>query len=150
MSKNLFDMNNNQLIISAELLYLLQWLVDHEAEAIKKIIRRSFKKGLSSQFAQLKNKKEIILSEDAQNSIIDFIGLLEVLLSELIDEDSDRRKIQKKMMPAIEHIDSTVCDESILAYSLEEASSKIEKNPDENPQETLFKEILKNWNPQNK
>ena len=148
MFKDLSDITENQLIISAELLYLLQWLLDHESEALKKIIARSLKNGLKKQINKIKHKNDIILSEDAHSSIIDFIGTLEVLLSESLDQDSTKQSLQKELIPALEYIDSTVCDEATVAYSLEEATSEMERDPDQNPQEILFREILKNWNPQ--
>ena len=48
MSNDLFDIPDNQLIVSAELLYLLQWIVEKESHKIKDIIVRSLKKGLKN------------------------------------------------------------------------------------------------------
>ena len=151
MVNDLFDLQENQLIVSAELLYLLQWIVDNESSAIKKIIARSLKKGLKKQLLEVRQKKENnIPAEDIHNSIVEFLGSLEILLSESMDEDSTKRVLQKLMVPSIENIDSSICNNDVVSYSLEEASSKVEEDPNLNPKDVLFKEILKNWNPHKK
>ena len=35
--------HEGQILLTYELLYLLQWLMDHESEALKKIIVRAYK-----------------------------------------------------------------------------------------------------------
>ena len=150
MIKDLFDATENQLIVSAELLYLLKWIIDHEPESLRRLISNSLHNGLKKELIKLKEKKEVMDAEDVYSSLIDFMDTMEITLSEIQDEDSTRRIIQKKLMPAIEHIDSSVCDQDTLEYSVEETSSKIQENPSKNPQEILYQEILKNWNPQKK
>lgn len=151
MINDLFDLQENQLVVSAELLYLLQWLVDNESVSLKKIIVRSLKKGLKKHLLSTRRKKEDTLpAEDIHNSIVEFLGSLEILLSESLDEDSTKKTLQKQLVPSIEHIDTSVCNDDIVSYSLEETSFKIEEDPDLNPKDVLFKEILKNWNPHKK
>jgi len=53
-------------------------------------------------------------------------------------------------MPAIDQIDSTVCDDATMRFSIEKTTRKIEHNPDINPREQLLKELLKRWKPHNK
>jgi hypothetical protein len=76
--------------------------------------------------------------------------LLESLLHEAINEQALKKLTEKKLLPALDHIDKTVCDDSYIQFSIEKASSKLETNPKQNPQEVLFKELLKCWKPHKK
>ncbi|HRN77894.1 MAG TPA: hypothetical protein PLU71_01525 [Candidatus Dependentiae bacterium] len=140
-----------QFTLSYELLCLLRWLIDHDAEKLKKVIKKAIS---SEQFCQeIKQLDDINLAaqaEDMQHSIIDFFGMLEALLLESMHEQVEKRARQKNLMPAVEQIDSTICDDATVRFSLEKTTSKIEKNPNINAKEQLFKELLKRWKPHKK
>ena len=54
------------------------------------------------------------------------------------------------LMPSLDQIDSMACDTATVRSSLQKATSKLRINPEANPQDLLFKEILKQWKPQKK
>ena len=144
---NLNSNSTDKLIISYELLQLMEWLVEYEGEALKKLITKTLKRGFNDQLKQSKNYKDIYSSEEMQNNIIDFLGLLEFLLVEVTGEEEVNTVLQKNMMPAIDHIDIRNCDSSILKSSISVATSKIQRNPKENVQEIFLKELIKRWKP---
>lgn len=149
-NKNNFTADSNstdKLIISYELLQLMEWFVENEGEALKKIISRSLKRGLDEQLKHSKNLKDLYTPEEMQNNIIDFLGLLEYLLVEITNEQEVNNILQKNMMPAIDHVDTANCDSNILKSSIAVASSKIQRNPKGNVQELFLKELLKRWKP---
>lgn len=151
MNNNEFSQDNAQFVLSYELLALLRWLADHEADKIKKMIAKALASGLKDEVnraRESRNEEEIL--EEIQHGIIDFFGLLEVLLHETINEQAVQTAMQKNLMPSIDQIDSTICDNATVRTSIEKASAKIEHNPKENPKELLFKELLKRWKPANK
>lgn len=150
-------MNNNefshdtQFVLSYELLCLLRWLVEYDAEKIKKIIAKAMASGLMNEvnyIRQHKNEEQTL--QEMQHSIVDFFSLLEVLLHETANEQAVQKAVQKNLMPAIDQIDTAACDDATVRLSVEKATAKIEHNPKENPKELLFKELLKRWKPQNK
>jgi hypothetical protein len=149
--------NNNQFVISYELLCLLRWLTEHDAERLKKIISRAVVIGLKDELLKMehffdKHKKDMPEAEhnleEIQYSIVEFFGLLEALLIESLNEHAVQQAVEKNLMPAIDHIDATVCDNDTVRTSIEKATSKSEWNSKENAQEILFKELLKRWKPQ--
>ena len=145
-------MNNeekSQLTLSYELLYLIQWLVEKEPQQLKSIINNALDAGLKETF-KTRSFSEQSENETMHYSIADFLGLLEVLLHESINEKTIKQVMEKKLMPAIDHIDNTECDKNIVQSSVKKASSDFEQNPKNNPQELLFQEILKRWNPTKK
>jgi hypothetical protein len=140
-----------QFTLSYELLCLLRWLIDHDAEKLKKIIKKAIS---SDQFSQeikdLDNNDPSEQAEDMQHSIIDFFGMLESLLLESLNEQVEKRAREKNLMPSVEQIDSSICDDATVRFSLEKTTNKIDKNPNINAKEQLFKELLKRWKPHKK
>ncbi len=137
---------DKNLTVSYELLYLLQWLLENEPEKLKKLITGSLNSGLSEHIKNASKEAETS-PEEMQYSIIDFLVFLESLLHESLHEERLKKIVEKKMMPALDNIDGQECDQATLDFSVEKASSKFEKHPNENPQEILFKELLKCWKP---
>ena len=137
---------DKNLTVSYELLYLLQWLLENEPEKLKKLIKSSLSHGLSEQIKNATQKNEAS-PEEMQFSIIDFLVFLESLLHESLYEERLKKILEKKMMPALDNIDSQECDQATVDFSIEKASSKFETHPNENPQEILFQELLKCWKP---
>lgn len=152
MNNNEFSNDNNaQFILSYELLALLRWLAEHDAEKIKKIINKSLSAGLKDEVNRArKGKSEDQSIQDIQHGIIDFFGLLEILLHESMSEAMVQTAVQNNLMPSIDQIDSAICDDETVRSSLQRTTAKIEHNPKQNPKELLFKELLKRWKPQNK
>ncbi len=139
----------SQLTLSYELLYLIQWLVENEPDQLKNMIAQAFNSGLKDTFKTM-YLSEQTASDAMHYSIIDFLGLLEILLHEVTEEQQMQELVHKKLLPAIDHIDGIEYPAQLVQSSLEKVSSKLEKNPTKNPQELLFQELLKNWNPSKK
>ncbi len=142
--------DNAQFVLSHELLYLLRWLIEHDANKLKKIITKAVTSGLREEMQKVDNTAELNLSEDMHHSIIDFFELLEELLLDAINEHVAQKAREKNLLPAIDQIDSTVCDDATVRFSVEKATKKMELNPNANPKEQLLKELLKRWKPHNK
>ena len=139
----------SQLTLSYELLYLIQWLVENEPDQLKEIIAQAFNSGLKDKFKKM-YMTEQAASDSMHYSIIDFLGLLEILLHEVTEEQQMQELLHKRLLPAIDHIDGAEYPAQLVQSSLEKVSSKLEKNPTKNPQELLFQELLRNWNPSKK
>lgn len=146
-------MNNNNLTVSYELLYLLQWLLDQDSKVLKQLIAHELKNGLQDYIrAAAKAQKQetthsATSSEDLHYNIIDFLALLESILYETMHEQRVKKMVEKKILPSLNNIDGRECDQEMLESSVETATSKMETHPNDNPQEILFKEILKSWKP---
>lgn len=141
---------DEQFAISFELLCLLRWLVEHESDKIKKMITKAVAQGLTQKLEHIAEYSDNEALEDAQDNMIEFFSSLESMLIDTLQEQARNTANEKKLMPAIEQIDTTICDDTVLKFSLERARNKIVRNPEKNSQEILLKEILKNWNPNKK
>jgi len=138
--------NSDQLVLSYELLQLLGWLIENESETLKKIIKRALSKGLNR---KLQHQEQLNAAE-LQRVVIDFLELLEILLFEAHQEVGVSDVIRKNLMPALHHIDPSNLTMATVQSSAAIASTKKEKNPAENAEELLFKELLKRWKPKKK
>ena len=83
-----------------------------------------------------------------QNSVIDYFGLMEVFLIEAMNERATNSSVHTKLIPTVHHIDQSSCDADIVSSSVENATTSLEENSLQNPQAVLYKELLKNWNPE--
>jgi len=142
--------SDSQFVLSYELICLLQWLMDHDADKLKKIVANALSSGLQEQLQGTNNFEQTGDLEEIQENIIDFFGMFEALLLESLNERAVKKAMEKNLMPAIDQIDSTVCDNATVRFSVEKATSNIEKNPEENPKDLLFKELLRRWKPNKK
>ncbi len=152
MTQSFNNNNNGQFVLSYELLYLLQWLVDHESESLKKIVARAVRQGFRDSITHKTNDTIELQSSDAhiQNSIADFLSLLDILLIETTNEQGVKKSLERNMIPALNHIDSTICKNETVESSLIKASSKLDHTSNEKLQDALLKEILKQWKPDKK
>lgn len=145
-----FADKDEQFVISYELLCLLRWLVENDADKLKKMIERAAIRGLTEKIEQIRTYSDSKALEDAHENMFEFFNVLESMLADTIQEQIANQAFERQLMPAIEQIDTTACDDNIVQISLEKAHSKIAHNPDKNPQDILLKEILKNWKPSKK
>jgi hypothetical protein len=139
--------DTQQLTLSYELLQLLAWLTENEPDKLKKLVKYAYNNGLKEDIAYTKSSKDASLADTMQYTLADFLNLFELLLQEVAEENVIQKVVEKKLLPALDHIDSTACDNATLQSSLEKTTSKIETHPQANPQELLFQELLRSWKP---
>jgi hypothetical protein len=152
MSHEKTNINNQGLVLlTYELLFLLQWIMEHEADALKKIIVRSLKSGFNDPDFRSNEVIEMHISDPTvHESIIDFLGLIDSLLLEATTELDMQKNAELSLMPALKHIDSTICNEDILQSSLKKTNAQLHSNSKQNAQEILLKELLRRWKPDKK
>lgn len=141
--------SNGQFVLSYELLCLFRWLAEHHAEDLKPIIAKALAAGLADELDAIDRTESLPEIEDVQFSIVDFFSLLENLLLDGMDENLTSQAQEQDLMPAIDKIDTTVCDNETVRFSLEKAASLMKDNPSINAKKALYEELLKRWKPHN-
>jgi hypothetical protein len=141
--------SDGQFILSFELLQLIEWLIEHQPEELKKLIHRSLSQGLNNNILKAEEILESYSPEDMQNSVIDFFGLMEVLLLDALNERT-HENVHTQFIPMVNQIDQSFCDSTVVSSSIEKATTSLEKNSKQDPQAVLYKELLKNWKPKKK
>jgi hypothetical protein len=143
--------NQGQVLLTYELLFLLQWLIEHESEALKKIIVRALKNGFNDPDFRNHDVVEMHITDPSiHQCIVDFLGLLDALLIESTSELAAQKNVERTLIPALNQIDSTICNDETVQGSLKKASNQIHHHPEENLQDILLKELLRRWKPDKK
>ena len=141
---------DGQFVLSYELISLLTWLMEHDAHKLKALVTKALASGLKDRIQKEDTLGDTATLEDIQENLIDFFGMMEALLLESLNELAIQKALERDLMPSIDQIDSTVCDDATVRFSVEKATSVLDKNPQENPKDLLFKELLKRWKPRKK
>ncbi len=141
MSKD--NQHNEQFVLSYELLALMRWISEHESKALKRIITRSLSQGRTTEMNSESESLSACQAEELQHAILDYLAMMEHLLVEVTNERATKNALERNLMPALDQIDTTACDDSTIRSSLAIATSKMERNPSQNPKEVLYKELIK-------
>jgi hypothetical protein len=144
---NDFD-SNNQFELTLELLQLLRWLAHNERNALKKIIAKALKHGLKYRIREPEH--DALIQDTLHNGVVDFFNTVDDLLVELLADHEAENKILQQLIPTVKQLDAAVCDDETVQSSIENTALKLEHHPEQNPQDTLYKELLKQWKPHKK
>lgn len=152
MNNEHFDNDNRQFIISYELLQLFRWLFENEQETLRNMIEQALNDGLEDRLNKASKSSDQELSDELQQSVVDYFSLLETFLYELVNEHEVKKVMQNNIIPEAAHIDITACDKNIISLSVAKATSSYNsKNADkETPKNILCRELLKRWKPSKK
>lgn len=154
MSHEKSNMNHNdqgQILLTYELLFLLQWIMEHESDALKKIIVRALKNGFNDPEFRSNEVIEMQISDPTiHDCIVDFLSLIDSLLLETTTELDMQKNAEMTMIPALKHIDSTICNDDVVQSSLRKTNAQLHSNSKQNAQEILLKELLRRWKPDKK
>jgi hypothetical protein len=150
VNNKLVEEHDTQLVLSYELLCLLRWLIEHDATKLKKMVSKAVASGLYEHIRLLDKKSSAYDQEDMQDNILDFLGLLETSLLECMSDHVTHKARSTNLLATVEQLDTTLCDPDIMMSSLEKVATSTHKNPALNPQEMLYKELLKRWKPEKK
>ncbi|MEX0671756.1 MAG: hypothetical protein WD068_00200 [Candidatus Babeliales bacterium] len=142
--------SNEQFVLSYELLALMQWIITHEPQGLKRIISKALSHGLGDYITESDEPLSQNEVQTLQHAIIEFLTVMDHLLLEVSNERAVKNALERNLMPALDQIDTSACDDSTIKSSLITASSKLERNPNQNAKDLLYKELLKKWNPDKK
>lgn len=141
---------DEQFMVSYELLCLLKWLTENNGDLFKSIIITALRNGLKDRLYKLQHYNEIPSMEEMQHIMVEFFGMMETILTESVTEEMVKQAVEKKLMPAIDRIDSSVCDDTVVRFSMEKAAQESDADNQKQAQQLLFEELLKRWNPNKK
>ena len=142
---------DSQFVLSYELLSLLRWLVEHGQEDLESIVHKAINSGLDKELKKKKftqNQEDTL--EEMQHGIVDFFTTMEVFMLEAMHTQLKKRARAQNLQPTVDHIDMNAYDTATVETSLENATNQLERTPNANPKELLFKELLRRWRPTKK
>lgn len=141
-------LQGDQFIISYELLHVLYWLLKYEEVELSKLINKSFTKGLKEKMKSHDALAELQLTEEMQNSIIDFFTFMEQEILDITDQETTKL-MNKDMIKDLDHFDPKQVDYSTVKKTITKNATKLQTAKYSSKTRTHFlKELLKHWNPQ--
>lgn len=138
---------DNKFTISHELVALLLWILDHEEKAFASLIKKAVVSGLKNEISYNTSMHNADLLEEAHNTVMEFFNVMEAHMTEIMHQQSVKKASEKKLLPALEQLDSAVFDDETVRLSIAKATN-LPKDSKRSAKEALCKELLRNWNPQ--
>ncbi len=150
----------SSLLLSFELIYLIEWLLKHEKSRLKLFINHAVKNGLGERLQNADLSEDITTNEELHNTILDFIEYIESTIHDSLKEKgAASSEIREDLASSLKHINLANVDPSTIWISVKQAettiSRKLRQNTKENTKspktkEVLLEKILKNWTPPKK
>lgn len=142
------QLQGDQFVISYELLHVLYWLLKYEEDELSKLINKSFTKGIKEKAKKSDTLAELQLSEDMQNSIVDFFTFMEQEISEITDQETTKL-MNKDLIKDLDHFDPKQVDYSTVKETISKNVEKLQSKTYSSKTRTHFlKELLRQWKPQ--
>jgi len=139
--------NDDQFVVSYELLYILQWLLIYEQEAFTKLIHKSFIQGSQATSNDTNVYEKGEESEYLQHSVVDFFSFLEKEVENISDAEAMKHILQRNLLKTLDHIDPKIFDPAIIKESMLTAAEKVHPERNHHAKDIFLKQLLKNWHP---
>ena len=142
------QIQNDQFVISYELLHMLYWLLKYEEGELSKLISKSFSRGLKERAKNNNVLEDMQMTEEMQNSIIDFFNFMEHEIAELSDQEATKL-MNKDIMKDLDHVDPKQVDYTTVKNTISKRAEKSNvKHDDAQHRAQFLKELLRQWKPQ--
>ena len=138
---------DDQFVISYELLHVLHWLLKYETLELSKLVTDAFIKGCEDKIKHHDMYDKIQQSDELQNSIINFFNFLEEHIATISNSEDNKKIIDPYIIKALDHIDPKRFDYETIKSTVIATAEKMKPTNKRNSKELFFKELLKQWNP---
>lgn len=146
MNSKTFLENDDQFIVSYELLYILQWLMTYEKEAFSQLIHKAFVQGSEASDVHVTSDQHEE-AEYLQSSVIDFFSFLEQEVETVAQAESMKHIMQKNLLKTLDHIDPNLFDPAIIKASMMATAEKLNPQRNHQAKDYFLKQLLKKWQP---
>ena len=148
---------SSNFTLSLELIYLLDWLLKHEQNRLRAIIKRAVQMGLMQKISGAHSLKieDSLATEDLQHSFVEFMNFLEETLAKTLNTLHEGRQLQFDLATLYKELNIDNVDGHTALAILQEAQHELAhcaKNEDaassSELKKALLTKVLKNWKPQ--
>lgn len=138
---------DDQFVISYELLHVLHWLIKYEEKEFSKLIAQAFIKGFEDKLKNQDVYEQIQSTDNLQNGVITFFSFLENQIADLSNQESSKHILHQNIIKTLNHIDPKKFDFETIKSSVLATAEKIKPKNNNQAKELFLKELLKKWNP---
>ena len=137
-----------QFVISPELLHILHWLMKYEESALSELVAQAYYKGFEEKIKKQDMFDQIQDSTDLQNSVVDFLNFLENQVAILNNQENTKTIIHPNVMDALDRIDPKQFDFETIKSTVLATADKIRPKNNTDAKKMFLKELLRQWEPQ--
>ncbi|HBS48514.1 TPA: hypothetical protein DEO28_01270 [Candidatus Dependentiae bacterium] len=145
---------SSSLLLSFELIYLIDWLLNNERTKVKLLIKNAVDKGLGNELRGMDPKIAAIRNDELQLSFLDFLDFLEDTLNETLKTDLQKNlNLKENISSELKKLNISNVDSKTLWVSINQAELEVLKKLNKgledkvDSKEILLEKILKNWHP---
>lgn len=143
--ENMFE--EEQFVISYELLHVLHWLLKYEQAELSNLITQAFIKGYEEKLKQQDLYDQIQHSDDVQTSIVNFLNFLEQHIATITSSEHSKKIMHQNIIKTLDQIDPKRFDYDTIKSTVLATADKIKPKNQTDAKEVFLKELLKQWNP---
>ncbi len=136
-----------QFVISPELLHILHWLMKYEEAALSELVAQAYYKGFEEKIKKQDMYDQIQNSTDLQNSVVDFLNFLEHQISALNNQANTKTIIHPNVIDTLDRIDPKQFDFETIKSTVLATANKIRPKNNTDARKMFLKELLKQWEP---
>ncbi len=136
-----------QFVISPELLHILHWLMKYEEAALIDLVAQAYYKGFEEKIKKQDMYDQIQDSNDLQNSVVDFLNFLEHQISTLNNQANTKTIIHPNVIDTLDRIDPKQFDFETIKSTVLATADKIRPKNNTDARKMFLKELLKQWEP---
>ncbi len=140
-------LQEEQFVISYELLYVLHWLLKYEKIELSSLITQAFVKGYEEKLKQQDMYSQIQHTEDMQHSIVNFFNFLENQISVMNDTQTHKTIMNQNILKTLDQIDPKRFDYDTIKSTVMATADKIRPTNQDDAKDLFLKELLKQWDP---
>ena len=140
-------LQEEQFVISYELLYVLHWLLKYEKTELSNLITQAFVKGYEEKLKQQDMYAQIQHTEDMQHSIVNFFNFLEHQIAAMSDTQTHKTIMHRNILKTLDQIDPKRFDYDTIKSTVMATADKIRPKNQDDAKDLFLKELLKQWNP---
>lgn len=133
------------IVLSFELLVLVNWLMQNEKQMLNNLIKHALKNGLDQEFEKISSTDNIEVNEQFYTTIISFLLFMEDSLIECLSHIKINKDTQDDILPVLKKIDMRNINVK-PTFSVAK-KSKAQNISTEETKDVLFQQILKSWKP---
>lgn len=133
------------IILSFELLVLINWLMQNEKQMLNNLIKHALKNGLAEEFEKISGIDNIEVNEQFYTTVISFLLFMEDGLVQNLSKIKIDRNSKDDIFPVLNKIDmKDINIKPIFSGAKHSTTTSIDTEETKN---ILFHQILKNWKP---
>lgn len=136
-----------QFVISQELLLILHWLMKYQEAELSKIITQAYIQGLDDKLNNPDTYHQFANSDDLQNSVIYFLTFLEQHIAHINHAQQHQPIMNPLVIQTLDRIDPKRFDYETIKSTVLATADKISNKNQHNAKNMFLKELLKQWNP---